>query len=545
MGLSEQNPIYSKVHATTEVEGGIPMASAVSASGFGGDNLPTAQKIDSTVTEQITWEKGEVQNSSTYRDKWFAVTFISHLLLIVGASIALGSVAWEAIGDGSDDLDFDIGNEYTDEDALYNEVNTPPASYWWTVVIISLISAPALSICALSMLKRNAIASIKCSLWFSIILCGLSSVLLFSVSPLGGVMFGVLTGCLFCYQRAVKSRIPYAASNLKTGIQVLQNNLGLTIVSLGSFIALVIYCFCWVMAFAGTMSLNAMQDYSSSQLNSSEGSAESGLSTLGGVTAFLFVLCFYWTHQVLMNVVRCTVSGVAGTWWFSVHEASSFCSLAVRDSLVRSTTYSLGSICFGSLLVAILHAVRNSLRGAQNNRNGNGILTCIAACLLSYIEALVEYFNKWAFIYVGLYGYSYIESGKRVIALFKARGWDTIIADNLVNRLLGIMSLSIGLVTGVAALFASFVMEEIESKSGWVGLGFGVGFIAGTFISSVFMTLTSSAVDCVIVLFAEAPEELNTNHPAVAEEMHRTWKEAWPQQMNAPVAVDLNVPGVV
>ena len=38
--------------------------------------------------------------------------------------------------------------------------------------------------------------------------------------------------------------------------------------------------------------------------------------------------------------------------------------------------------------------LRNSLRRAQNDRNG-GILRCIALCILSYIEALVEYFNKW------------------------------------------------------------------------------------------------------------------------------------------------------
>ena len=103
---------------------------------------------------------------------------------------------------------------------------------------------------------------------------------------------------------------------------------------------------------------------------------------------FVLVLSFYWTHQVLKNVVRATVSGVVGTWWFSPIEAGSFCSTAVSASFIRSTTYSLGSICFGSLIVAILHMLRNSLRRAQSDRNG-GFLRCIALCILTYIERYV------------------------------------------------------------------------------------------------------------------------------------------------------------
>jgi len=64
--------------------------------------------------------------------------------------------------------------------------------------------------------------------------------------------------------------------------------------------------------------------------------------------------------------------------------------------------------------------------------NGDaGILACIAECLLSCLAGLVEYFNKWAFVYVGIYGYGYIEAGKNVIQLFKNRGWEAIIADDL------------------------------------------------------------------------------------------------------------------
>mmetsp|Transcript_28741 Transcript_28741/g.61279 ORF Transcript_28741/g.61279 Transcript_28741/m.61279 type:complete len:575 (+) Transcript_28741:166-1890(+) len=542
----------------------VPVATAVDASGLNNHvSLPAATKVcmqdggnkglDQHDNEQddgvtITWEKGEVQPSA-YRDKWFAVAFITHLVAVVGSGAAFGPAAWNKIT--SSDT---VSNEYaSDKDgesdpwgSTSDSTNAdttqelPPKEFWFAVIAIAMTVAPALSFVALTIMRRNAIGLIKASLWISVVLCGLSALLLMSAAPVAGIMFGVFTVCLIWYARSVQSRIPYAASNLKCGITVLKANLGLGLVALGSMVGLLAYCFGWVWAFIGTMQLDAMKDSTSASLSDySENSSDdqSDLSALGGVVAFLFVLSFYWTHQVLKNIVRATVSGVVGTWWFSPSEASSFFSDAIGHSLIRSTTYSLGSICFGSLIVAILQMLRQSLRRAQNDRNG-GILRIIALCILSYIERLVEYFNKWAYIYVGLYGYGYIDAGKRVINLFKTRGWQTIIADNLVNRLLGIMSLTIGLLTGVCTLFAAFLVEEFESKDVGMGIGFVVGFFVGLTLSGVFMGLLSSAVDAVIVCYAEAPAELESSHPIIAEEMSRTWSDAW-GDLSGPVIVGL------
>lgn len=467
----------------------VPVATAVEsfASEYRGGDLPTASKVGTHHNQEedgitITWEKGEVQPSA-YRDKWFAVVFVTHFFAVMGSAVAFGPAAWNKIASSdveSDGYAADEGDDYdswgsTSESSTTSDSQgaLPSKEFWFAVVATSLIAAPALSFLALTIMNRNAIGLIKCSLWFSVVLCGLAALFFMAAAPLAGIVYGIFAVCLIWYARSVQSRIPYAASNLKCGITVLKTNLGLGLVAVGSMVGLLVYCFGWVWAFVGTMQLDAMNDSTGASWSgySENGSSDQGLSPLGGVVAFLFILSFYWTHQVFKNIVRATVSGVVGTWWFSPSEASSFCSKAVGHSLIRSTTYSLGSICFGSLIVAILQMLRNSLRRAQTDRNA-GILRCIAMCILAYIERIVEYFNKWAYIYVGLYGYSYIEAGKRVINLFKTRGWQTIIADNLVNRLLGIMSLTIGLLTGICSLSASFFIEEFESKQGYMGIGF-------------------------------------------------------------------------
>ena len=105
-----------------------------------------------------------------------------------------------------------------------------------------------------------------------------------------------------------------------------------------------------------------------------------------------------------------TVAGTVGTWWYNPEEATSCCSTAVLDSFYRATTLSFGSICLGSLLVAIIQALRQLVNQTRSEEGGDNILLCLAECLLASLEGLIEYFNKWAYIYVGLYGYTYFEA---------------------------------------------------------------------------------------------------------------------------------------
>ena len=433
---------------------------------------------------QITWERGEVQQPA-FRDVWFAIAFVVHLVAVLGTSVVLGPAAWSTMKeeaeeetDANGNADANINTDDRDEDGNGDgsdntTSNIPGADFWITVVTIATIAAPTLSLLTLGVMSRNAASLIRASLYFSVVLCGMAALVFLPLAPPAGILYLIMTGCLICYARSVQHKIPFAACNLNCAIRVVKANLGIALVALGVLVALVAFSFSWILAFVGTMSLDAMKEPVPMDQQQYNNGNDEELNSLGGGLALLFLLSFYWTHQVLQNILRSSVAGVVGTWWFTPLEASSFCSPAVRDSFLRSSTYSLGSVAFGSLIVAILQLLRSILRSAANDRNNrNGILHCIAACILLYLERIVEYFNKWAYIYVGLYGYDYISAGKKVMNLFKTRGWTAIIADNLVNRLLGIVCLTIGLLTGVATLLAALLVEELESTGGWLGAGF-------------------------------------------------------------------------
>lgn len=78
---------------------------------------------------------------------------------------------------------------------------------------------------------------------------------------------------------------------------------------------------------------------------------------------FLLLLSFYWTSQVIKNVVHVTVCGTIATWYFMYGVAMP--ANPSIGSFKRSVTTSFGSICLGSLLVAFLRAIRQLIASTR------------------------------------------------------------------------------------------------------------------------------------------------------------------------------------
>ena len=85
----------------------------------------------------------------------------------------------------------------------------------------------------------------------------------------------------------------------------------------------------------------------------------------------------------------------------------------------------------------------------NSDNDGAACLLCIVQCILNLLEDIIEYFNQWAYIFVGIWGLSYLESGKRVLELFEARGVTAIISNGLASYVLMNVVVFSGLVCGV------------------------------------------------------------------------------------------------
>lgn len=58
------------------------------------------------------------------------------------------------------------------------------------------------------------------------------------------------------------------------------------------------------------------------------------------------------------------------------------------------------------------------------------------------------------------------------------------------------------------------------------------------------MSVVSSAVDTVIVCFAEAPNEFRSNHSLLSDQMVRAWRRTYPQEFVYAVVVEEEAEGI-
>merc|ERR1711916_133773 len=91
----------------------------------------------------------------------------------------------------------------------------------------------------------------------------------------------------------------------------------------------------------------------------------------------------------------------------------------------RASTYSFGSIAFGSLIIALIQTVKFVLNSARRAHRNEFFIACVD-CLLGCIENLVRYFNTYAFTQVAVYGKDYITAAKDTWSLFLSHGFDII-----------------------------------------------------------------------------------------------------------------------
>ncbi|EEY67723.1 uncharacterized protein PITG_17954 [Phytophthora infestans T30-4] len=204
-----------------------------------------------------------------------------------------------------------------------------------------------------------------------------------------GVIIAILN---WCYVRRVKHRIPLAVAQLRIAEAAISNNRATYVVALVFAVLQILWVVMWSLAVLGVIS------HSSQTLSNTQ-------TRYGGNHSWAFallLLSFYWGVHVLKNVVHTTIAGTIAAFWYQ------------SESL------------------------------AKTSRKSRGAAACIAECLLAWLGSIMKYFNRWAYVYVGIYGYSFMKAGSAVSQLFHQRGFTGLINDDLVRIVIRLTAIGVG-----------------------------------------------------------------------------------------------------
>mmetsp|Transcript_12144 Transcript_12144/g.33656 ORF Transcript_12144/g.33656 Transcript_12144/m.33656 type:complete len:839 (-) Transcript_12144:72-2588(-) len=334
-----------------------------------------------------------------------------------------------------------------------------------------------------------------------------------NIVPITGIIALALS---VAYAIIVWDRIPFAAANLVTALSAIRAFPGTILVALFFQLLGCAWCIYYGVIVIGVY--DSIQD------------GRIVLSTRWTIFAYVtLAVSFYWTYQVLLNFVQVATAGVIGSWWSQPDGEHT-----VKKSSFKTIFYSMGSVCLGSLFVGPVRVIRQIAVLFRPSDDASLLclhecLQCFRTCVTSGVEGLAARFNPWAFTYVGLHGYGFMEAGQMATELFEKRGWTTIVSDDLVPNVLLMTSLVVGGVTGCFGyMLTDFESFHITSVNEPHLVSFVIGIVTGLVSTSILFGAISSSVNAVIVCFATSPVDFEHSHPELSRNMREAWRSVWP-----------------
>jgi len=312
----------------------------------------------------------------------------------------------------------------------------------------------------------------------------------------------------------------FSAVLLSACVMIINLHSSVTIVGLIFMILGVVYFF---MVFATLIFSQVFFD-----LQTVDGTITTTGYTLLGCLLVFVLFSWFWTTEVLKNVVHVTMAGIVGCWYYDRHDN------VVSGCVKRACTTSFGSICFGALLVAIFNTLAALARILANNRD-NIVLQIIGICMYIILKCfadIIQYFNKWAFTYVAVYGLTYVQSGKAVFGLIRHNGIDAIVNDSLIYS-----TLWLGALIGTVIVTVVSLLLVWASGTQYFVLALLINFLIGLGSLQVLLELVNSAMTALFVCIAEEPNIAAQKLPALWEFLHRRYAHRCPIFVQSAAAV--------
>jgi hypothetical protein len=343
--------------------------------------------------------RGEVQPHE-FRDAWAAILFLFQFAGVVGVAIAY----FPYIGQSDQNSTSTAGNSLNEVDDDFSEGTagaTGLADNAGVMFLLSLLVSYAIAglttMGALSLMMRYPELIVKISFFFFPFVWVAIAFLFMLTGDDVSIAFISLAATIsflsLCFWFFYKKHVPFAAANLRCALTALRLNSATYalswVISIVSFATMVVF----VIAFAGVQSKSDSEGqvlcsklYSDDTVYAKGQMCDTNPPNPVFMIGLLFA--FYWTQQVVQNIMHVTTAGIVGSWWFSAMADPSFCSPTVTSSLSRSLTYSFGSICFGSLLVAVFQTLEKLARSSRNNGRGGSLIGCLVQVFSKLVLAI-------------------------------------------------------------------------------------------------------------------------------------------------------------
>ncbi|KAL4160308.1 hypothetical protein PRNP1_000878 [Phytophthora ramorum] len=343
----------------------------------------------------------------------------------------------------------------------------------------------------------------------------------------------VVTGVVFLLLIAMRKRLKIAIAIIRESskaIQKLPMLLIWPVVPTAFFVGLVVYSVAVAAYLLSSDDLTSAVKESAAAFNvTSELSAAEELPAkrLQQVLLAFHVFGFLWTNQLLQAISICVIAGSVAQFYWTPPSDSGKRELEARFPIARALRYtlrfSLGSLCFGSFIIAVVQFLRIMLeyldRNTKQIQQGNRIvrvaLLAVKCCLWCF-EKCVKFLSRNAYILIAMKGSSFCTASARSFKLIFKNMARVAVVNSISFFLLFLIKLTVTLAVGlvVFALLSSSLSLSADQLSLLGGetvtsplAPMVVACVLAWLVASAFVNVYDAAIDTILLCFCEDTEQ--------------------------------------
>ena len=457
--------------------------------------------------EKESWAVGEHDSCFHFPDFIFMIAWIMSVVIVFVCAMSYGISAVENL----DDIIIEVEkNDDLVAGASYKLLYIPSIAFA-TSAVMCFVWLIVMILCG------------TCIMWSFFIgifaLCIAVAIYCFTIYPYVAYAFLAIAGLVAFWGWCIRGRINFAGKTLEIACHVISWYNSLILMSIVMLVLSGLYLALWVVGFIGL--------YVYMQYDSDDDDLTGGVfSEL--LVYFCFIVFFFWTAEVLKNIVVVSVAGVMANWWKNQEGEGA----VVLQAFCRASTYNLGAIAMGSLIVAIIKALEAvcDYLAWVSMKAGQWWLTAIIEGIifcLSCIQCCVEWITGYIYTYVGIYGHGFIGGGINVINLLATNLPTLAMNDGLVGTVIAIGSVIVGLASAAVSIV---LVEDTDWADSYPGddPAFSMasfGWAIGWMVSGVIFGLVLAGNKAVLVLWIEHPKSLQKTHEKYYNDLHHIWTQ--------------------
>ncbi|XP_076091061.1 choline transporter-like protein 2 [Mytilus galloprovincialis] len=224
----------------------------------------------------------------------------------------------------------------------------------------------------------------------------------------------------------------------------------------------------------------------------------------------LFML--FWLINFSIALGQMVLAGAFASYYWTFFKPEDLPLFPLSGSLWRAFRYHIGSLAFGSLIIAIIQMMRvvleyldHKIKGKENPL-AKVLLKCLKCCFWC-LEKVMKFLNKNAYIMIAAHGKNFCTSAKNVFMLILRNIVRVVVIDKVTDFLLFIGILVVVAASGAFAFLffdgrITFLSSYTPTLNFYV-VPIVLVIIGAYIIASAFFSVYGMAVDTLFLCFLE------------------------------------------